>query len=29
MRDALSRSLAAHPELERRITIDVDPLNVL
>ncbi|OFW49139.1 MAG: primosomal protein N' [Acidobacteria bacterium RIFCSPLOWO2_12_FULL_68_19] len=29
MRCALRDALAAHPRLERRVTIDVDPLNVL
>ena len=29
MRDALRDMLAAMPEVRRRVTIDVDPLNVL
>jgi primosomal protein N' (replication factor Y) len=29
MRDALKRALAAHPALQRRVTVDVDPLTVL
>jgi primosomal protein N' (replication factor Y) (superfamily II helicase) len=29
MRQAVSRTLAAHPDLARRITVDVDPLSML
>ena len=29
MRDALKEVLAAMPEVRRRVTVDVDPLNVL
>jgi primosomal protein N' (replication factor Y) len=29
MREALQQALAASPELQRRVTVDVDPLSVL
>jgi hypothetical protein len=29
MREALMAAIAARPELQRRVTVDVDPISVL